>query len=226
MLCLRAARQRAARHAAWLAIGVWGLVSSACGALLLARSLRAPSAMPSQRAVAVAAVAEARSAADSGNLDSRSASPSSVDQAENKLDPAPERGVPVASAISSVLVPPATERAPSARVPTSSERLAASHATPVAMFSTRRCPHCQRARRVFRANRVSVTELDINRDARAAVELMRRTGGKTVPLDVDGHELKGFDERAAIDAIVACVERRLGVTGLRLSAASVPARSG
>ena len=70
---------------------------------------------------------------------------------------------------------------------------------------------------------MSVVEHDIDADARAAAELKRRTGGKAVPLiDVDGRELKGFNQRAAIEAMVSSVERRLGVAGVKLSVASVP----
>ena len=90
------------------------------------------------------------------------------------------------------------------------------------MFSTSWCPHCERARHFFQAYGVRVVDHDVDADARAAAELKRRSGGKAVPLiDVDGRELRGFDERATMEAVIASVERRLGVTGVKLSVASV-----
>ena len=107
------------------------------------------------------------------------------------------------------------------RAPSERELLAALRATPVSMFSTTWCPHCERARRFFRANGMSVRDRDVDADAQAAAELVRRSGGKAVPLiDVDGRELKGFDERATREAVVASVERRLGITGVKLTVTS------
>jgi glutaredoxin len=113
------------------------------------------------------------------------------------------------------------EHAPSTRVPSKRELMAALHATPVSMFATSWCPHCQRARRFFQAYGLSVVDHDVDADAQAAAELKRRSGGKAVPLiDVDGQELKGFNEQATMEAVVASVERRLGVTGVKLSVTS------
>ncbi|HYQ00860.1 MAG TPA: glutaredoxin domain-containing protein [Polyangiaceae bacterium] len=228
VLCLRAARDRAGRHARWLEIGFLGVVVSACGALLVARSLRTPPVAQTRRVASLVATAEASLPVETHETEPVAAPPHATDLAENEADLRVAAPVLAAAPISSVLVPaPPAERAPSARVPSSRELLAALHATPVSMFSTSWCPHCERARRFFRANGVSVVDHDVDADARAAAELKRRSGGKAVPLiDVDGRELKGFDERATIEAVVASVERRLGVTGLKLSVASVPARGG
>jgi len=107
-------------------------------------------------------------------------------------------------------------------VPSKSELTAALQATPVSMFSASWCPHCQRARRFFQANGVRVVERDIDADAQAKAELERRSGGKAVPLiDVDGRELRGFDERATIEAVAASVARRLGLSSVQLSVATV-----
>jgi glutaredoxin len=92
------------------------------------------------------------------------------------------------------------------------------------MFTASWCPHCDRARRFFQERGVHVVEHDIDADARAAAELARRSGGKAVPLiDVDGRELRGFDQRATTEALLASIERRLGVTGVKFTVASVPA---
>jgi len=92
----------------------------------------------------------------------------------------------------------------------------------VAMFSTSWCPHCRRARRFFQAYGLSVVDHDVEADAQAAAELKRRSGGKAVPLiDVDGVALQGFSEQATMEAVVASVERRLGISGVKLSVAPV-----
>lgn len=224
MLCLRDARGSAGRRARWLGLAALGLVISTCGVLLAARSLRAPSVVEPQRAVDGAPFTEAPAAPAPARVAAVEAALPATDWAENKPDSQPEAPALAASTLSSVLVPAASaEPAPRARVPSSSDLSAALRATPVSMFSTSWCPHCERARRFFRANGVSVVEHDIDVDARAAAELQRRSGGKAVPLiDVDGIELRGFDQRATVEALAASVERRLRVAGVKLSVISVP----
>jgi glutaredoxin len=219
---LRDARDRAGQRARWLSVGFFGLVISLAGGLLAASSLRTSQAVEAER---VAAPAAAPSAARPVEIEPANAPLPTTDFAENQPDPRADSAILAASTISSVVVPgPSAEPAPRARVPSSSELLAALHATPVSMFTTNWCPHCERARRFFQQNGVRVLEHDIDADARAAAELQRRTGSKAVPLiDVDGRELRGFDQRATIEALVASVERRLGAAGLKLSVASVPA---
>ena len=104
------------------------------------------------------------------------------------------------------------------RPPTSDEIQAAVRATPVLMFSTSWCPHCERARKYFRASGVTWVEKDIDTDAQAAAELKRRTGGRAIPvIEVDGQQLPpGFGEQPVLAAITSSVERRLGVSGLTL----------
>lgn len=227
MLCLRALRDRAqAPRTRWLQIGFAASVLSVCSVLLAVHSLRTSAAAEPGAVAPLATVAAPPNPIAEANIERAAVALPAVDQAENQPNPPSAPVVPTPSAISSVLVPaPSGERAPSARTPSSSELLAALHATPVSMFSTSWCRHCERARRFFRQNGVSVVERDIDVDARAAAELVRRSGSKAVPLiDVDGRELRGFDERATIEAVVASVERRLGVTGLKLSVASVSER--
>jgi glutaredoxin 3 len=223
VLCSRDARERAGQRARWVEVGFVGLVITACGALFAARALRAPPVVESVRGADRAPAAEVTLAAERTKVELPAAALPAVDLAENKPDLQPEPAVLAASAISSVSAPaPSSERVPSVRVTSASELQAALRATPVSMFTTSWCPHCERARRFFQANGVRVMELDIDADARAAAELKRRTGGKAVPLiDVDGVELRGFNQQAAADAVVASVERRVGVAGLKLSVASV-----
>jgi len=224
VVCLREARGRAAQRARWLALGFFGFVIATSGGLLAARLLRAPLlAEPARREQPIAVVAALR-AEPPARVEATAPPLPATD-----LAPEPPLEIPVsepitaASAISPVLAPVASvERTARARVPSKRELMAALHATPVSMFSTNWCPHCERARRFFRTYGLSVVDHDVDADAQAAAELQRRSGGKAVPLiDVDGIALKGFDERATMQAVVASVERRLGVTGIELSVASV-----
>ena len=215
MLCMREARERAGRSARRLGAIFFGLVIAACGALLIAHARRTSlDAEPPQPAAALTRVARPLTPAESPAPTAESPAPTAGSPAPTAESPAPAAGS-------------AENRELRARTPSSSELMAALHATPVTMFSTSWCPHCQRARRFFRENGVSVAEHDIDTDARAAAELQRRSGGKSVPLiDVDGRELRGFNEQTTIDAMVASVERRLGVSGVRLTLASTPGRGG
>ena len=225
MLCLRGARDRAGSRMRWLAVGFFGLVVSVCGGLVAASSLGTSHVVEPLRVAKIPASAAAPSTPEPVEIERANAPLPTTDLPENQPDPQANAPVLAASTISPVVVSaPSAARAPSARVPSSSELQAALRATPVSMFTTSWCPHCERARRFFQENGVSVVEHDIDADARAAAELKRRSGGKAVPLiDVDGQELRGFDPRATTEAVIASVERRLGVTGVKLSVASVPA---
>jgi len=204
-------------------VGFFGLVISTCGAVFALRSLGTAPAPELQRAVPVAVTQAEPAVVDAPKVERDAPAAPSTDLAKNEPDSPSEQPVPAPSIISSVLAPaPSAERALKARAPSERELLTALRATPVSMFSTSWCPHCERARRFFRANGMSVVDRDVDADAQAAAELKRRSGGKAVPLiDVDGRELRGFDERATRDAVVASVERRLGITGINLTVASV-----
>ncbi|HEY1535094.1 MAG TPA: glutaredoxin family protein, partial [Polyangiaceae bacterium] len=131
---------------------------------------------------------------------------------------APSSAVPPATALASA------EPAPTARVPSNEEVLAAVHATPVLMFSTTWCPHCNRARQFFQANGLRVVDRDVDSDASANAELKRRIGRSAIPLiEIDGQQLPpGFSEQATLQAVAASVQRRLGVSSVRLVPASAP----
>ena len=92
------------------------------------------------------------------------------------------------------------------------------------MFSTSWCPVCARARQFFHANGLKFEDRDVDADPQASAELKRRSGGKAIPLiDIDGQQLRpGFSEQATMQAVAASVERRLGVSGIRLVPATVP----
>jgi glutaredoxin len=102
---------------------------------------------------------------------------------------------------------------PVPRAPSSAEVAAAIRATPIVMFSTSWCGVCRHARAFLGANRLAYTERDIDEDAAANAELRRLTGKAAVPAFlVDGQLVgPGFSESSLKRALVASVERRLGV---------------
>jgi len=231
VLCLRAVRDRAERKARRIGAAFFGFVGLACAALIATRVLRPmlapaqPLSVHAERApLSLPAAAETSAAPTAPLAEPPSVfSPAPAPLPTSALANAPSasensRFTRVSGVVSAEPVALA-ERAGSARVPSQRELQATLQATPVTMFSASWCPHCLRARRFFQAQGLRVTDHDIDLDAQAAAELKRRSGGKAVPLiDVDGRVLRGFDERATMDAVVASVERRLGVTGVKLSA--------
>lgn len=120
-----------------------------------------------------------------------------------------------------VLEEPAPSAAPSAvastapapKPPSSAEVSAALRATPIVMFSTSWCGVCRRARAFLGSNGLAYTERDVERDPAAGAELQRLTGRTAVPAFlVDGMLVgPGFSEGSMQRALVASVERRLGV---------------
>jgi|GEM_PF-975674 len=221
VVCLREARALAQQRARRLSAGFFVSVLVACGALLASRALRAPVLVPrAERTVAppreptVAAVSSAPGVREL---------PAAASTAANE----PANGGAPASAVLPVTPVAAAsgEPPPVAHVPTNEDVQAAYHATPVLMFSTTWCPHCNRARQFFNVNGLRFVDRDIDADASANAELKRRTGHTAIPLiEVDGRQLEpGFDEQATMQAIAASVQRRLGVvTSVRLVPASAP----
>jgi len=214
LLCLRNARERVSHRARGLSLGTFALVTSTSGALLAARSLRKPQVVELER-VAKSATSAGTTPAEPGTIETATAPLPATDPAENQLDLPEDSAVLATSTISpEAASTPSTERAPSARTPSQSELLETLRSTPVSMFTTSWCPHRERARRFFQQSGVSVVEHDIDADTRSAAELQRRSGGEAVPfIDVDDRELEGFNQQAKLEALVASVERRLGVLG-------------
>jgi len=223
VVCLREAREGAQRRARWLSAGFFVAVLAVCGVLLASRSLRAPST-PQASAPFTALSAEPPSGAAAPTEQPRQ-SPEPPPSAANAANEPESDSAPASSAASAALAPAASiELAPSARPPTPQEVQAAFHATPVLMFSTNWCPVCARARKFFQANGLAFVDRDVDADPAASAELKRRSGGKAIPLiDIDGQQLEpGFSEQATMQAVASSVQRRLGVTGVRLVPASSP----
>ena len=210
VMCLRSTRVAAQRRAVWLSAGFVVSVLLACGVVLASRSLQQPVLTPVAE-LRLPTPEPPRAAATVSDTPQAPALEPTVAQSAAAAEPTD--APPAPSSLVAVAAP-----ATSARVPSKQEVQTALRATPVLMFSTTWCPHCDRARRFFQANGMRVTDRDVEADLRAGAELKRRTGGKGVPLiEVDGQQLSpGFSEQATMQAVAFSVARRLGVSGLQL----------
>ena len=83
----------------------------------------------------------------------------------------------------------------------SDDTQAAAIAAPVMMYSTAVCPYCVRAERLLRAK--GVTEIDkirVDLDTSKRVEMMERTGRRTVPqIYIGDTYVGGCDELYALE---------------------------
>jgi glutaredoxin 3 len=72
---------------------------------------------------------------------------------------------------------------------------------PVTMFTTASCPFCIQAERLL--GRKGVTDIEkirVDLEPARRVEMMRKTGRRTVPqIYIGGHHVGGFEELAALD---------------------------
>ena len=234
VICLRESRARAQRRAVRLSVGFCVAALLVCGVVfgsrLLGGSAAAPVAEPSRPrvrpALAEAAPGEAMPARRASNdvpSERTEQNPLPTDaerEAQGATTAEASASATAVASASASAIPP--QPASPARIPSQREVEAAVHATPVLMFSTGWCPHCKRARQFFQANGIDVVDRDIEADAAAASELKRRTGGKAIPLiDVDGKQLRGFDESETLQAVASSVSRRLGVSGVQIVPAAV-----
>ena len=65
----------------------------------------------------------------------------------------------------------------------------------VLLFSTSTCSWCRRAKRYLKERRVPFKEINIERDANAARDIVRRTGQRGVPvIRINGRWIVGFDK--------------------------------
>lgn len=71
----------------------------------------------------------------------------------------------------------------------------------VLMYTTAVCPYCQRAERLLEARGVThIERVRVDLEPRRRVEMMERTGRRTVPQIYIGEtHVGGFDDLAALD---------------------------
>lgn len=71
---------------------------------------------------------------------------------------------------------------------------------PVIVYSTRICPYCMMAKRLLASKGVSYQEVMIDSDDARRVEMMQRSGRRTVPqIFIGERHVGGFDDLAALD---------------------------
>jgi len=71
----------------------------------------------------------------------------------------------------------------------------------VVVYSTLMCPYCVRAKALLQAKGVEFEEIRVDLDRDRMVEMMRRSGRRTVPQIFIGEvHVGGYDDMAALDA--------------------------
>ena len=68
------------------------------------------------------------------------------------------------------------------------------------MYTTRWCPFCVMAKRLLAAKGVAVEEVAVDSDPARRIEMVQRTGRRTVPQIFIGEQhIGGFEEMAQLD---------------------------
>jgi glutaredoxin 3 len=71
---------------------------------------------------------------------------------------------------------------------------------PVVMYTTGWCPYCERARKLFGAKNVTVTEIDVESAPEKRAEMRNRSGRTSVPqIFIGDHHVGGSDDLAALE---------------------------
>jgi len=66
----------------------------------------------------------------------------------------------------------------------------------VRVFSTPTCPYCYMLKDFLSANNINFEDIDVSMDYNAAMEMIRISGQRGVPVaDVNGSVVVGFDQR-------------------------------
>lgn len=72
----------------------------------------------------------------------------------------------------------------------------------VKVYSTPTCPFCTMAKRYLASKNVAYEDVDVSVDREAAIEMIRKSGQRGVPvLDINGNIIVGFD-RERIDRLI------------------------
>ena len=65
----------------------------------------------------------------------------------------------------------------------------------VLMYTTRFCPYCMRAKSLLEAKNVAFTDIDVDADPGRRLEMMERSGRRTVPqIWIGEQHIGGFDD--------------------------------
>jgi len=72
----------------------------------------------------------------------------------------------------------------------------------VIVFSTSTCSWCKKLKNYLRQNKIRYKDIDVGRDAKAARDMMRKSGQSGVPqMWIDNRPVVGFD-KAKIDRLL------------------------
>lgn len=70
----------------------------------------------------------------------------------------------------------------------------------VSIYATAVCPYCVMAERLLVSKGVSVTKIRVDLDVEKRVEMVERTGRRTVPqIYIDEYHVGGYDDLSALD---------------------------
>jgi len=65
----------------------------------------------------------------------------------------------------------------------------------VKVYSTPTCPWCKKVKEFLTENKIKFKEIDVAEDAKAAKDMIEKSGQQGVPVvEVDGEMIVGFDE--------------------------------
>ncbi len=65
----------------------------------------------------------------------------------------------------------------------------------VLMYTTRFCPYCMRAKSLLESKNVAFTDIDVDADPGRRLEMMERSGRRTVPqIWIGEQHIGGFDD--------------------------------
>ncbi|HOQ75315.1 MAG TPA: glutaredoxin domain-containing protein [Thermoclostridium sp.] len=73
----------------------------------------------------------------------------------------------------------------------------------VKVYSTPTCPWCIMAKDYLKSKDIAFEDIDVSRDQLGAMEMIRKSGQRGVPvLDIDGQIVVGFDQKR-IDQLIS-----------------------
>lgn len=76
----------------------------------------------------------------------------------------------------------------------------------VKIYTTKHCTYCNMAKEFFKKYKVKYQEINVEKDEKAAEEMIEKSGQLGVPvIDIDGQIIVGFD----INAIQSVLKRNL-----------------
>lgn len=73
----------------------------------------------------------------------------------------------------------------------------------VKVYSTPTCPWCTIAKKYLASKNIPYEDMDVSRDREAAMEMVRKSGQRGVPvLEINGNIIVGFDQKT-IDRLLS-----------------------